>query len=72
MKLPKSAPSVKTKVLQERRRKQILATRAARPKKIKTGKKVTPAAVAKPAKATKPAEKAAAKSGAEKAPSVTK
>ncbi|XP_043268354.1 60S ribosomal protein L4 [Venturia canescens] len=48
--LPKSAPAVKAKVLQERRRKQILAAKVAKPKKMGAPKK----AAAAPAKAAKP------------------
>lgn len=54
--LPKSAPAMKAKTLQERRKKQILAAKVAKPKKIGGPKK----AAAAPAKATKPV---AAKTG---------
>lgn len=52
--LPKNAPAVKTKVLQERRRKQILAARAAKPKKLEKKAGAKKAAQAAPAQA-KPA-----------------
>lgn len=42
---------MKAKTLQDRRRKQILAAKAAKPKKAKAPKKAAPA----PAKAAKPA-----------------
>ncbi|XP_017889387.1 60S ribosomal protein L4 [Ceratina calcarata] len=66
IKLPKNTPAVKTKLLQERRKKQLLAAKKAKPKKIITKKASTPAPVAKPAKATK-TEKTAAKSATKKA-----
>ena len=56
IKLPKSAPAVKSKLLQERRRKQILAAKAAKAKKLGTAKKAT-APAAKPAKVTKTTKK---------------
>lgn len=59
IKLPKNTPAVKTKLLRERRMKQILAARKAKPKTT-AAKKATAAPVAKPAKATK-TEKTAAK-----------
>ncbi|OAD56558.1 60S ribosomal protein L4 [Eufriesea mexicana] len=65
IKLAKTVPAVKTKLLQERRRKQILAARAAKPKLVKN-LKATPVTVAKSAKATKSSEKTAAKSAAQK------
>jgi len=49
VKLQKAHPAMKAKTLQERRRKQILAAKAAKPKKAKTVKK----AAAKPAPAKK-------------------
>ncbi|CAK9824700.1 60S ribosomal protein L4 [Anthophora retusa] len=63
IKLPKNTPAVKTKLLLERRRKQILAAKTNKPKKTATAKKTTPAptpATDKPAKAAKSAETKAA------------
>ncbi|XP_066598415.1 large ribosomal subunit protein uL4 [Prorops nasuta] len=57
--LPKKSPALKTKRIQEKRRKQILAVKSAKPKTTKAPKKATPSAV-------KPAEKAPAKSAAKK------
>lgn len=59
VKLPKSTPAVKTKLLLERRRKQILAARAAKPKKAVKAKSATSVTAAKPAKTTKASEKSA-------------
>ena len=56
IKLPKSAPAVKSKLLQERRRKQILAAKAEKAKKLGIAKKET-APEAKPAKVTKTTKK---------------
>ena len=56
IKLPKSAPAVKSKLLQERRRKQILAAKAVKAKKLGTAKKAT-APAAKPAEVTKTTKK---------------
>lgn len=64
--LPRSTPAVKTKLLLERRKKQILAAKAGKPKKTKTAKKATTPAAAKSEKVTKPTKKAAAKSAASK------
>jgi len=51
VKLQKAHPAMKAKTLQERRKKQILAAKAAKPKTAKAPKKAAPA----PAKAAKPA-----------------
>ncbi|XP_076678124.1 ribosomal protein L4 isoform X1 [Andrena cerasifolii] len=56
IKLSKGAPAVKSKLLQERRRKQILAVKAVKSKKLGTAKKAT-APAAKPAKVTKTTKK---------------
>ena len=56
IKLSKGAPAIKSKLLQERRRKQILAVKAVKSKKLGTAKKAT-APAAKPAKVTKTTKK---------------
>nr|XP_031842969.1 60S ribosomal protein L4 [Nomia melanderi] len=53
LKLPKSTPAVKSKLLQERRRKQMLVLKAAKPEKAEKAAKKAATGTAKPAKATK-------------------
>ncbi|XP_078032573.1 ribosomal protein L4 [Augochlora pura] len=69
IKLPKSTPSVKSKVLQERRRKQMLTVKAAKPKKLATAK--TSATAAKPAKTSKTTKASKAPKKAVKDPKKT-
>lgn len=59
LKLPKSTPAVKSKLLQVRRRKQMLALKSTKPKKaVKTTEEAT-TETAKPTKAEKPTKPAA-------------
>ncbi|XP_076376805.1 large ribosomal subunit protein uL4-like isoform X2 [Megalopta genalis] len=67
IKLPKNAPCVKSKLLQERRRKQMLAAKLAKPKKPETAKKAATTA-AKPTKVPKTKAAKAPKTKAAKAP----
>lgn len=66
IKLPRSSPAVKTMVLLERRKQQILAARAGKPKKAKPVKKAAAPTAAKTEKVTKTTKKAVAKSAEKK------
>lgn len=66
IKLPRSSPAVKTMVLLERRKQQILAAKAGKPKKAKPVKKAAAPTAAKTEKVTKTTKKAVAKSAEKK------
>lgn len=66
IKLPKNSTPLKSKRLQERRQKQLVAAKAAKQEKLTAAKKPAAPAKAKPAKDSVAAKKAAAPKPAKK------